>query len=100
MKTDKELMECLLAPEAQRPFAKLEQIGYGDITVTEEHWDIDGLLKAQLEHAIPIIRKAERERVIAVINDLNSIGYPYGGNYKEAILQALRSEALYQEERK
>ncbi len=46
----------------------------------------------QLAKAIPIIQKAERERVIAVINSHNSIEYPYGGDFKSVILQALKGE--------
>ncbi len=32
----------------------------------------------------------ERERIVEVIENLNSIGYPYGGNYKEAVLKTLK----------
>ncbi len=36
--------------------------------------------------------KQERERIIEVIIDLNSIGYAYGAEYKVAILEALKRE--------
>ncbi len=36
--------------------------------------------------------KAERERLIKIIHDLNSIGYAYGAEYKAAILKALEGE--------
>ena len=36
--------------------------------------------------------REERERIIGVIENLNSIGYPYGGNYKEAVLRTLKEE--------
>jgi len=40
--------ELLLTVGEQRPFVEAKIVGYGDVEVTEEHWDIDGLLKAQL----------------------------------------------------
>ena len=32
----------------------------------------------------------ERERIIGIINDLSSIGYSHGADYKVAILKALK----------
>lgn len=35
-------------------------------------------------------KREEKERIIEVIESYNSIGYPYGADYKRAVLQALR----------
>jgi len=66
---DKELInECLLTPGEQAPFVHTDLVDYGDTTVGEEVWDIEGLLNAQLAKAIPLIsaeaRKQERERIV------------------------------------
>ncbi len=40
--------ECrLLTSEEIKPFCKRSRERYGDIDIIEDHWDIDGLLKAQ-----------------------------------------------------
>ncbi len=66
-----------------------DKVGYVD-----KNWgvvlDIDALLQAQLAKAKPLLEKRERERIIGVIESYNSIHYPYGADFKEAILQALK----------
>ncbi|KKM24289.1 hypothetical protein LCGC14_1606610 [marine sediment metagenome] len=37
-------------------------------------------------------KREERERIIEVIESINSIGYAYGADYKVAILQALKEK--------
>lgn len=53
------MSEQLLTPEEQKPFLQSARVGYGDIEVDEEHWDIDGLLKAQ--HAKSLKLKMDEE---------------------------------------
>jgi len=56
--------ESLLAPIERSPFCHTSLVDYGDVTVGEEVWDIEGLLKAQLAKCNPEqIRKEERERI-------------------------------------
>lgn len=42
------MTDLLLTPEERLPFSRTSLVDYGDVTVGEEIWDIDGLLKAQL----------------------------------------------------
>ena len=46
-------MSELLTPKEQAPFVHTDLVDYGDTTVGEEVWDIEGLLKAQLAKAQP-----------------------------------------------
>lgn len=78
--TPREIKHHLAELRARKPIG----VGIG----SEEK--LEHLLKAQLAKADPLIRKDERERIIGIINDLNSIDYPYGGDYKAVILQALK----------
>ena len=48
------------------------------------------IIDAQITKAIPIIQAEERARLISVIENLNSIGYAYGAEYKTALLQILK----------
>ena len=61
--------------------------------VSEFCSNLEGYRRALKEIAEHFMRKGmqlEREKVLGVIESLNSIGYPYGGDYKYAIQQALR----------
>ena len=52
------LEECLLKTSEQlKPYHFSEKVVYGDVTVTEQEWDVIGLQKAVLSRAIPIIKK-------------------------------------------
>ena len=76
----------MLTPEERRVIPK------GFHYLLEYKEELDWLLQTQLAKAEPLIRKDERERIIGVIENLNSIGYAYGAEFKVAILQALKKE--------
>ena len=58
-------------------------VGFRDEVVAEQK-----KLYGKLKEA----KREERERIIGVINDLNSCGFPYGADYKVAVLDALKEE--------
>ena len=66
--------EGLLTPEEQRPFVKARIVGYGDIEVTEEHWDIDGLLKAQRDLTLSLLPKGDEEGLVDINAILEELG--------------------------
>ncbi len=69
-----------------------------DVEAREKMGDIRDMIRTVCElpsvfqEIFELGKGAERERIMGVIESLNSIGHPYGGNYKEAVLKALKEE--------
>ena len=59
----------ILTPVEQAPYVHTNLVDYGDITVREEVWDIDGLLKAQQTKSRPIIEKEVISKLLSAIEE-------------------------------
>ncbi len=92
-----EKLDLLLTPEEMlRIWWSRTDIAKEDIefwvSKADSYPRVEAIAKAQLTKARPLIEKAERERIIAVIESYNSISYPYGADFKATILQVLKDK--------
>ena len=88
--------------EAEMRQGCTDQIPYAEIFIVEflakireDGWVSPEELKEVYKHGADLIDKAvkaERERIMKVIENINSIGYPYGADFKQAILKAMGEE--------
>ena len=84
--TDKLLEECLLPEDEVRMHSEYY---YPSSKAMARR--LDKILKAQLTKAIPIIRKAERERILSLMFTISQ-GVVYMGDFKALFMQALKGE--------
>lgn len=86
--------KCRLTPEEITKFETIGQYTVGDvgaeITVEESVWDINNLLVAQLDKAIPIIRQEERERIAQFVENLPTDGWDKWHFYNQDLAKKIR----------